>query len=171
MRTKRKIAWICLITLAVVIKVFSRWPEAVEKYYSTGLYPVLSRIQRSLFGWIPFSIGDLLYGAILIGAIYSLVIIIRRLIKKQADLPWFMGFLRRIVFIVLLIYVLFNGLWGLNYDRKGIASQLQLNVQPYTTPELTELVKQISTRLNETDSLARLHRTALTSSRYLYSNA
>jgi hypothetical protein len=171
MRTKRKIAWICLITLAVVIKVLSRWPEAVEKYYSTGLYPVLSRIQRSLFGWIPFSIGDLLYGAVLIGAVYNLVIIIRKLIKKQVDRPWFLGFLRGIIFIVLLIYVLFNGLWGLNYDRKGIASQLRLNVQPYTTPELTELVRQITTRLNDLDSLARLNRTALTSSRYLYSNA
>jgi len=171
MRTKRKIAWICLITLAVVIKVFSRWPEAVEKYYSTGLYPALSRIQRSLFGWVPFSIGDLLYAGVLIWTFYSLVVIIRKLIKKQADLSWFMGFLRRLVFIVLLIYVLFNGLWGLNYDRKGIASQLQLNVQPYSTPELTHLVRQITTRLNDLDSLAREHRTALTSSRYLYSNA
>src|SRR5882757_7058348 len=93
MRTKRKIAWICLITLAVVIKVLSCWPEAVEKYYSTGLYPVLSRIQRTLFGWIPFSIGDLLYGAVLIGALYNLVIVIRKLIKKQVDRSWFLGFL------------------------------------------------------------------------------
>src|ERR1700743_3250171 len=103
MRTKRKIAWICLITLAVVIKVLSRWPAAVEKYYSTGLYPVLSRIQRSLFGWIPFSIGDLLYGAILICIFYNLVVMIRKLIRKQVDRSWLMGFLRRVVFIVLLI--------------------------------------------------------------------
>ncbi len=171
MRTKRKIAWICLITLTIVIKVLSRWPEAVEKYYSTGLYPVLSRVQRFLFGWIPFSIGDLFYGAVFIGVAYSLVVIIRKLVKKQADWSWFLGFLRRMVFIVLLIYVLFNGLWGLNYDRKGIASQLQLNVQPYTTPELTELVRQITTRLNDLDSLARQHRKALMSSRYLYSSA
>ncbi len=171
MGTKRKIAWICLIALALAIKVLSRWPEVVEKYYSTGLYPVISRAQRRLFGWIPFSFGDLIYGAVLIGLVYGGVVIIRKLIKKQADRTWFFGFLRRMVFIVLLIYVLFNGLWGLNYDRKGIASQLQLDVQPYTTQELTELVRQITGRLNDLDSLARSHRAALTSSRYLYSCA
>lgn len=171
MGMKRKIAWICLLTLAIAIKVFSHWPEAVEKYYSAGLYPVVSRMQRFLFGWIPFSIGDLLYGTVSIGAIYSGIVIIRKLVKKEAGWLWSLGFLRRIIFITLLVYVLFNGLWGLNYDRKGIATQLRLDVKPYTTQELTGLVSQIIHRLNDLDSLARVHRPALASSRYLYSNA
>jgi hypothetical protein len=171
MGTRRKITWICLIVLAVIIRIFSSRPEAVEQYYSTGLYPIISRMQRTLFGWIPLSIGDVLYGALLIALVYGLVRLIRRMVKKELSRGWALVFLRKVVFACLLVYVLFNGLWGLNYDRKGIASQLQLNVRPYTTPELTELVQRISVRLNGLDSLAHLHRSELSPSRAVYTGA
>lgn len=171
MKGKQKIAWICLVVLAVIIKLFSRSPELVEKYYSTGLYPVLSRLQRLLFGWIPFSIGDILYGALLIWLIYGLVSLVRKAIRRELGWMWLLTFARKLVFAVLLIYVLFNGLWGLNYDRKGIASQLQLSVQPYTTADITRLVQEVSTRLNDLDSMARSHRAELNSRSSLYSSA
>jgi hypothetical protein len=171
MSMKQKIAWICLVVLASGIKILSCWPETVEKYYSTGVYPFLSRIQRFLFGWIPFSIGDILYTVVVIRLVLGLVRLIRKLIKRQAGWGFLLPFFRRVVFTILLIYVLFNGLWGLNYDRKGVASQLQLSVQPYTTPELTQLVRHITLRLNDLDSLARVSRFGLSSSRRLYSGA
>jgi len=171
MSTKQKIAWICLVVLALGIKILSRWPEAVEKYYSTGVYPVLSRIQRFLFGWVPFSIGDVIYAAVVIGLVAGLVRLIRKLIRQPVGWGLFLPLFRRVLFAILLIYVLFNGLWGLNYDRKGIASQLQLTVQPYTTPELTRLVQHIIVRLNDVDSLARASRAELYSSRRLYTGA
>src|SRR5260221_6316335 len=117
MGTKRKIAWICLIALALAIKVLSRWPEVVEKYYSTGLYPVISRAQRRLFGWIPFSFGDLIYGAVLIGLVYGGGVIIRKLVKKQADRALFFWFFCPMGFFAFLIYVLLHGVLGLNYHR------------------------------------------------------
>ena len=171
MGTRRKITWICLIVLAVVIKFLSGRPAAVEKYYSTGFYPVVSRLQRMLFGWIPFSVGDVLYAAILILLIYGLVVFIRRLVKREIGWSGALVVFRRTIFFCLLVYVLFNGLWGLNYERKGIASQLQLNVAPYTTPELTELVRRISIRLNDLDSLAHLRRGELSASRAVYTGA
>ncbi len=36
-------------------------PQWVEKYYSTGLYPLISAFFRRLYGWVPFSVGDLIY--------------------------------------------------------------------------------------------------------------
>jgi len=171
MGTRRKITWICLIVLAVIIRIFSGRPEAVEKYYSMGLFPIISRIQRSLFGWIPLSVGDVLYAALLIALFYGLVNFIRKLVKRELRWAGVLVFLRRLVFFCLLIYVLFNGLWGLNYDRKGIASQLELNVKPYTTPELTELVQRISVRLNGLDSVAHLGRGELSASRAVYNGA
>ncbi|MCH5683778.1 hypothetical protein LWM68_05590 [Niabella sp. W65] len=38
---------------------------------------------------------------------------------------------------------------GLNYSRQGIASQLQLKEQEYTTPDLDTLVGLLSSKLNE----------------------
>jgi hypothetical protein len=158
---KNKIAWICLVILAAGIKIFSFFPGAVEKYYTMGFYPFIARLQRILFGWLPFSIGDIIYGVLIIWLIVALVRLVNRLVKRQVNSPWLLGRLRRITFICLLIYVLFNGLWGLNYDRLGIADQLQLNVQPYSTEELTDLLRCITGRLNDLDSAARLTRPPL----------
>ena len=55
-----------LILIALPVQIlFVLWlgghPMLVEDYYSNGIYPVLSKSMRTLLGWIPFSIGDLLY--------------------------------------------------------------------------------------------------------------
>ena len=168
---KTKTAWICLVVLAAGIKIFSLFPGAVEKYYAMGFYPWIARLQRILFGWLPFSMGDLLYGAIIIWLIVGMVLLVRRLVKRQADGRWLLGRLRRALFVCLLVYVLFNGLWGLNYDRLGIADQLQLNVQPYSTGELTDLLQGITGRLNTLDSAARLNRAALAHPRTVFTGA
>lgn len=165
---KNKIAWISLVVLAAAIKALSFFPAAVEKYYAMGFYPVIARMQRLLFGWLPFSIGDILYGVIIIWLIIGLVRLVKKLVKRQLDRRWLFDRLRNTVFIVLLVYVLFNGLWGLNYDRLGIADQLQLNVQPYSTEELTELLRNITDRLNTLDSAARLNRPPLTHARTVF---
>ena len=171
MRTGRKITWICLVVLAVAIKVLSRYPGAVEQYYSTGLYPVLARLQRGLFGWIPFSVGDILYGAALVWIGYGLVHAIKAMVRRQTGAAWWFALVRRILFVFLWVYVLFNGLWGLNYDRRGIADQLQLTVRRYSTAELAGLVDHIVNRLNDLDSLARVNRPALDHSRNVFAGA
>jgi hypothetical protein len=158
MSLRRKIAWICLVVLAVSIKILSRSPHAVETVYSTGLYPVIARCQRVLFGWIPFSIGDILYMLLLSGLLYGLVSLVVRAFRRQFSRAWLMSRLGRLVFIVTLVYVLFNGFWGLNYDRLGIADQLQLDVKPYSTADLNSLLVRIAGRLNELDSVARTDR-------------
>ncbi|HWK05665.1 MAG TPA: DUF3810 domain-containing protein [Puia sp.] len=165
------LAWICLVVLAAGIKILSLFPGAVERYYAMGFYPLIARLQRILFGWLPFSIGDLLYGALIIWLIVGLVRLVRRLVKRQVDGRWLLGGLRRTLFVCLLVYVLFNGLWGLNYDRLGIADQLQLNVQPYSTEELTDLLRGITGRLNMLDSPARQNRVALDHPRTVFKGA
>src|SRR5690606_23789981 len=52
---------IALLVLAIFIKVFSLNEAWVESLYTYGFYPFWSRLERILLGWIPLSIGDLLY--------------------------------------------------------------------------------------------------------------
>ncbi len=171
MPVKRKIAWICVIALAVVIKALSYFPAAVEKVYATGIYPVIASTQRILLGWIPFSVGDILYTFAILWLLYGLVSIIRRVAKKKLDRPWLFSWMRRALFTILVVYVLFNGLWGLNYDRLGIASQLELEVKPYSTDELGQLLVGMAARLNEMDSAGRVNRSQLEHSRYVFEEA
>lgn len=154
----RKITWVCLIVGAVFIKVFSFFPDAVEKYYSRGLYPVIARTQRVLFGWVPFSAGDILYAVMVVIVVVWMIRSIRKLVRREAGSGWGWRLLQRIVFVGLWVYVLFNFLWGLNYDRLGIADQLQLQVLPYHTEDLGRLTGLIVKQLNALDTVARTDR-------------
>jgi hypothetical protein len=171
MPVRRKITWTCLLALAAVIKIVSFYPAMVERYYSMGVYPYLSRLQRILFGWVPFSVGDVLYLAVGLWLIAGLIRAIRTLVRREAGWPWFFALLRRAGFFCLWVYVLFNVFWGLNYDRRGIAYQLQLKVRPYSTDELKSLTEVLISRLNQLDSLARLDRPQLDHHRYLFAGA
>jgi hypothetical protein len=168
-RTQR-IAWVSVILLAIAIKILSLSPVWVERYYSNGIYPVVSRFQRLLFGWIPFSVGDILYLFVGIWFVFRLLSLIRRLIRRQVDKAWLWATGRRIIFALLLVYVLFNGLWGLNYDRVGLPAA-NFNAQPYTTPELANLLTIVCSRLNTLDSLGGLDSTRISSSRVLFKDA
>jgi len=149
-----------LLLLAVVIKVFSLNEAWVEKYYTYGFYPVFSKTLRFLFGWIPFSLGDLVY----IGAFIFLVMkawkLIRLLAKRKVKeyLSWIL--LRKYLKLVLWIYIVFNVFWGLNYNRQGIAHQLGLNVQAYTAKDIYDLASALQLQLNryavQVDSVKRL---------------
>jgi len=55
MHWKRYRPWLIPLLIVTVIKIFSFFPEAVEKYYSTGIYPVISIFPRLVFGRIPFA--------------------------------------------------------------------------------------------------------------------
>lgn len=158
---KSKIVWITLIVLAAGIKTLSFSSNAVEKYYSTGIYPLIARLERLLFGWIPFSVGDILYALAGAGLLYGLVMLIRRLIRREAGAVYFKAVLGNTVFVLLVVYVYFNLSWGLNYDRRGIAYQLQLDVRPYSTNDLDTLLHQVVRQINDADSLGHLHRSAL----------
>src|SRR5580700_8141787 len=146
MNRKRKITWIVLAVVAVSIKIFSFFPLAVEQLYSTGIYPVIARLQRIILGWIPFSAGDIFYLFVAIWLAVKIFSFFRRLFLGRIKRAYFLYLLQRIVFLFLWIYVLFNLLWGLNYNRAGIAYQLKLEVMPYSTQELSDILQLLVDR-------------------------
>lgn len=138
-----------LILLSIFIKWASLYPNWIEKNYSQGVYPVISKIQRLLFSWVPFSIGDVIYGLLNLVIIYKTVQFIRFLIKRKVNRHYFKTGLQQLIFFFLFVYVFFNLLWGLNYNRKGIAFQLGLEVKQYTLADLDTLTTVIISRVNE----------------------
>lgn len=140
--------WVMLILLTILIKFVSWYPQWVETNYTRGVYPVISKVQRFLFGWIPISIGDILYIVLIIIIVYKVGIFFRLLFKRKLNRKYFILALQQGIFIFLFLYVSFNLLWGLNYNRKGIAHQLNLDVKKYTIEDLDTLTTVLLERVN-----------------------
>lgn len=144
--------WVQLGLLAVIalaIGLFSIFPFWVEKYYASGIYPPISATLRSILGPIPFSIGDLVYTFITIWLIIKLIKGIRLVMNKQYSWALFQYFLFRLIKKGLWAYIIFKLLWGLNYNRLGIAWQLNIDKKKYTIGEVTLLTNQLIDKLNE----------------------
>ncbi|MEI9942637.1 MAG: hypothetical protein WDN26_00280 [Chitinophagaceae bacterium] len=50
-RLMKSWSWVLLIALTILVKWASWYPGWVERNYTYGIYPVVSKIQRFLFGW------------------------------------------------------------------------------------------------------------------------
>jgi Protein of unknown function (DUF3810) len=141
-------SWILLIIAALLIKFASTQPLWVEENYSNGIYPTISNFQRALFGWIPFSFGDLFYGFLIIVVLYKSGQFIKYLIKKKINRQYLLAGLKQIIFFFLFIYVFFYSLWGLNYNRNGIAYQLNIEIKKYQVSDIDTVAGILLERLN-----------------------
>jgi hypothetical protein len=142
-------SWVLLILSAIFIKWVSLYPDWVEKNYTYGIYPVISKIQRFLFGWIPFSIGDLFYAFLILVVLFRAFMFFKLLFQKKLTRKYFASGLQQAIFFFLFVYVFFNLLWGLNYNRRGIAQQMGLTVKKYSLADLDTLTTVLQLRLNE----------------------
>lgn len=148
-RLMKSWSWVLLIISAIAIKWISLYPDLVEKNYTYGVYPVISKIQRTLFGWIPFSFGDLFYGFLIMVIVLKTFQFFQLMLRKKLNKKYFITGLQQIIFFFLFVYVFFNLLWGLNYNRRGIASQLHLKIEKYNVADLDSLTTILQKRLNE----------------------
>ena len=148
-------SWALLVLLVILIKFSSFYSGFIERYYSNGIYPLISKIQRILLGWLPFSVGDLLYGFFIAVLLIKTWQLLRILFKQRFTRQHFFTGVKQIIFFLLLVYVFFYLLWGLNYSRKGIARQLDLKMTTYTLGELDTLTNILEQRLNYYASLVQ----------------
>lgn len=142
-----------LFVIAISIRLFSMDSFRVEAYYSTGVYPMISLFLRYLFGWLPFSIGDILYCAVILWLIVRIFKVVR-LVRKPKQLPAIIipGILRTMV-VFLSVYIVFNILWGINYNRRGISGQLGLTIEQYSVAELKDLNELLLQKTNAANAL------------------
>ena len=137
MKMKKSLLFtLVLVVIAVGIHIYSDNAIRVENQYSTGIYPAFSRILRYLFGWLPFSFGDILYGAIILWLMWKLLWGIKTVFKRKLSWQNFTNWGGRTLNILLVVYILFNLFWGINYNRVGIAAQLHLKMDKYSQEDL-----------------------------------
>ena len=151
-----------LLLAAVGIRVFSSDPLRVEELYSGLAYPPLSRFMRGVTGLLPVSLGDLFYGSLVLLFMWSVFGLFEKFSREGRKaffdgrswmkvLAWPMG-----------VYVVFNLAWGLNYDRLGIAHQLDLNVEESDTSGLGGLAEELLVQTNRYSSASESLRSTTT---------
>lgn len=139
---KKAIFPLILVVICLCIKIYSSNAARVELGYSLGTYPAIGRGLRALLGQWSFSVGDILYGAAFLFVCYKLVRMVRFIyINRTRELyvKRLKLFLYRGLITACVLYILFNVLWGINYNRQGIAAQLQLKIEKYSKEDLRQL--------------------------------
>ena len=126
----------------VLVQIAGQYPAFIEHFYSNGIYPMIARLLRFLFGWIPFSVGDLL----LFFLVFASLRFVYRLCKSR-----FQNWIAKLVHLTAIlsgIYCCFYLFWGLNYYRAPLKETLGYNQREYTTSQLVNTTYYVVEQLN-----------------------
>ena len=126
---RNKILTILLFIQIGLVYLLSKFPDHIENIYSNGIYVLISSIFRTIFGWFPFSVGDLLYTFLVILIIRFLILVIKRRFGNMKSILFQVGANLSV------FYFCFYFFWGLNYSRPPIISSLNLEITETTLTE------------------------------------
>lgn len=132
-----------LIPQIIIVKWLGKHTDWIETYYSNGIYPFISKAFRFLFGWVPFSVGDLIYFALLLSALYYVIRNFSHIKTHKV------AFLRDVAMVLSIAYFTFHFMWGLNYYREPLAVKLELT-ENKDYQELVNFTKLLIQKTNET---------------------
>lgn len=141
----KKISVVLVVLLPIqilLVQWMSKHPDAIEKYYSNGIYPYISKFFRIILGWIPFSFGDVLLFFLVFTGLRLLYLLIKN--RFRNFIPKTINF---IAFLSVL-YFCFYLFWGLNYYRKPLSENLGYITKKYTNEQLKTTIDSIVVNLN-----------------------
>ncbi|MCK0131331.1 DUF3810 domain-containing protein [Flavobacteriaceae bacterium F08102] len=150
-RSVNQILTLGLVVQILLVNFIGNHNNLIENWYSNGIYPSISSFLRIVFGWIPFSVGDILYG-------FLIVLFIRgayRMIKKGRK--EYLAYLYRFGAYLSVFYFLFHLLWGMNYYRNSLFTTMHLTARPYTTAELIALNEDVLRQLKSQHATLTKH--------------
>ena len=147
------------LIIAALFIIFAQWfmlsDQRIEYWYANGVYPYISGLLHISLGWIPFSVGDVLYCTVIVWAILRL--------WKFVSSIWVKGFRNRggnemllrhflrLLTLMAWVWLVFHVLWGFNYYRKSIPDQFGFVVERPSREELVHFTQYI---LQETNRYA-----------------
>jgi hypothetical protein len=125
------------------------YPAWIENNFSRGVYPDISRLYRQLLGRVPFSLGDILY---ILAGVFILVVVVKFVVilfRRRINRINFRRGLIKTFTVCAIVYIVFNILWGLNYNRLGIAHQLKLEPEKHSIEDLKSLTALLLLKVNQ----------------------
>jgi uncharacterized protein DUF3810 len=133
-----------LVAAALAAALLPLDADAVERWYSTGLYPRLQAVITPLSNSIPIALLDLAAGCLIVAGTVVLVrrakaVGVRRALARTAG---------SIVTASAVLYLLFLLLWGLNYRRTPLERKLDYDSSRVTRQAATALANTAVKSMN-----------------------
>jgi hypothetical protein len=123
-----------LLALALALVLALSSPEAVERVYSRGIYPPVARALGGLSDLVPVSIAEVLGLVLVLLVLLSLIRGTGRLLLRRTRLRDAAARVGKTLLVAVpLVYVAFQGLWGIHYARLPLETRLHLD--PATAPD------------------------------------
>ena len=133
---------ILLVLQILIVQFLGLFPEIITDYYFEALYPFIAKILHFTLGWIPFSLGDILYTILFLSILYTIF----KLIQKKGK-NWKIILKKSLIFINV-FYLIFQLFWGLNYKKLDFSTQFQLKKYTAGKEELYELTSLMIQKTN-----------------------
>ena len=138
------------LALAIfLLMLFADHPLAVERYYSEGFYPFICHVLHPVLNLFPFSVGDVVYIAVIAYLIYAVFRLVKLGFRKEFKAAGL--FLLKLVIGVQTAVLIFYAFWGMNYFRPSAGELLNLRDTSYTTADL----KTVTTMLIDSANACR----------------
>lgn len=139
--------------VGLLVFILGFWPQAISLVYVPFLFKPFTRLLRLLFGSVPFAIGEFVYLGISILLIFNILkwLFVNKknfksvLFWKRQGVKW--------LNTMTAIYIVFQILWGLNYQKSDPSNDFKLKVQTvYTEAQMDSLSLSLIQSLNLTRS-------------------
>ncbi|NRF40980.1 DUF3810 domain-containing protein [Pedobacter foliorum] len=140
--------FVILLSLSVIVFIAGFFNQLIENIYSEGIYQISSVAQRFISSLVPFALGDFLYLLLILFVIWSLFLFYKKIVVKSLKKEDRVRIPLQVLNFILILYLLFKILWGLNYSRPSISKQLGISDEKYNTTELVLLGKFFINKLN-----------------------
>lgn len=139
---KKYILPLFLLIQILSLKIIAFFPEIIERYYSNGIYVWVFKFSRNTLGKIPFSVGDIIYGILIIFLLVS-----SWKSRKLWKTNW-----KQILLIITtstsVAYFLFHFLWGFNYYRKPLFEKMNIQ-REYSNEDLVDFTEKLILKTNQ----------------------
>jgi hypothetical protein len=135
------------VVLALVCAFAPVSPSLVERWYSTTIYPFVQRLLTPISNLVPFAWFDVLTIAAAILLIRALVRSVRRA-RREKRWSIVVITLGNIVTAAAAVYLIFLGIWGLNYRRVSMSQRLAVERSAPSAEAVLALGEQAVRELN-----------------------
>lgn len=155
----KKIIWILLLTgILYTINRASKDSSFIYSWYASGVYPGIKGLMSIIPSRVNFSFGEVLVGiAVILGILISMYRFKKFIATVRVEsigtvMALIVNDVLSLITGVLVLVVVFQGIWGLNYHRPPLLEQLGLERQEVSGQVLESLLMDLSVKMDETRS-------------------